>query len=53
MSNDAKNFYILATSLNVIHNYFDDPTKLFLDLYLVKSLNISAKLFFLRTITSL
>jgi len=36
-----------------MHNYFDDPTKLFLDLYPAKSLNISVKLFFLRTITSL
>jgi len=25
------------------HNYFDGPTKLFLDLYLFKFLNISAK----------
>jgi len=29
MSNSAKNFDILATSLNVLHNYFDGPTKLF------------------------
>jgi len=27
MSNAAKNFDILATSLNVPHNYFDGPTK--------------------------
>jgi len=32
MSNAAKNFDILATSLNVLHNYFDSPTKLFSDL---------------------
>jgi len=29
MSNAAKNFNILATSLNVLHNYFDGSTKLF------------------------
>jgi len=28
MSNAAKNFDILATSLNVLHNYFDSLTKL-------------------------
>jgi len=28
MSNDAKNFDILATSLNVLHNYFDIKKKL-------------------------
>jgi len=27
MSNIAKNFDILATSLNVLHNYFDSSTK--------------------------
>jgi len=27
MSIAAKNFYILAISLNVPHNYFDGPTK--------------------------
>jgi len=32
--------------LRVLYNYFDDPTKLFLDLYLAKFLNISAKPFF-------
>jgi len=37
---------ILATNLNVLHNYFDSPTKLFSDLYLAKFLDISAKLFF-------
>jgi len=40
MSNAAKNFNILTTILS-IHNYFDDPTKLFSDLYLAKFLNIS------------
>jgi len=33
MSNDAKNFYILATSLNVAHNYFDSLIILFSDLF--------------------
>jgi len=28
MSNAAKNFVILATSLSVLHNYFDSSTKL-------------------------
>jgi len=28
MSNVAKNFDILATSLSVLHNYFDSSTKL-------------------------
>jgi len=28
MSNAAKNFDILATSLSVLHNYFDNSTKL-------------------------
>jgi len=30
MSNTAKNFAILATSLSVLHNYFDSSTKLLL-----------------------
>jgi len=29
MSNAEKNFDILATSLSVLHNYFDNSTKLF------------------------
>jgi len=29
--------------LNFLHNYFDGPTKLFSDLYLVKFSDISAK----------
>jgi len=29
ISNTAKYFYILATGLNVLHNYFDNSTKLF------------------------
>jgi len=36
MSNAAKNFDILATSLSVLRNYFDNSTKLFSDLYPVK-----------------
>jgi len=28
MNNTAKNFYSLATSLSVLHNYFDNSTKL-------------------------
>jgi len=28
MSNSVKNFDILATSLSVLHNYFDNSTKL-------------------------
>jgi len=38
MSNAAKNFNILATNLIVLHNYFNDLTKLFRDLYLAKLL---------------
>jgi len=43
--NAEKSFNILATSLNILHNYFDGP-KLFSDLYPVKFLDISARLFF-------
>jgi len=39
-------FDIPATSLSVLHNYFDDLIKLFSDLYLVKFLDSSAKPFF-------
>jgi len=45
MSDVAKNFDILATKLRVLHNYFDDLTKLFSDLYLAKFLDILAKFF--------
>jgi len=38
----VKNFNILATNLNVLHNYLDGPTKLFSDPYLAKLLDISA-----------
>ena len=46
MSSAAKNFDVLV-SLSVLHNYFDDPIKLFLDLYLAKFLDASTKLSFL------
>jgi len=46
MSNIVKNFDILATSLSILHNYFDGLIKLFLDLYLAKFLDALAKLFF-------
>jgi len=36
MSNVANDFDILATNLNVPHNYFNSLIKLFSDLYLVK-----------------
>jgi len=34
MNNAAKNFDILETSLNVLHDYFNNSTKLFSNLYL-------------------
>jgi len=45
MNNASKSFNILAISLNVLHNYFNGPTKLVLDLYLIKFLYISARSF--------
>jgi len=42
----AKCFNILATSLNVLYNYFDSSTKLFSVLCPAKFLDTSAKLFF-------
>jgi len=42
----AKTVNILVQFENVLCNYFDDPNKLFSDLYLAKFLDISAKLFF-------
>ena len=45
MSNIAKSD-ILATNLSILHNYFDDPTKLFSDLYLAKFLDTSENSFF-------
>ena len=41
MSNAVKKFDILATSLSVLHNYFDGLTKLFSDLYQAKFLEFS------------
>jgi len=38
-----KSFNILATSLNILYNYFDIQTKLFLDLYLATYSDTSAK----------
>jgi len=48
MSNAVKNFDIPGTNSNVliIHNYFNNLIKLFLDPYLAKFLDFSAKLFF-------
>ena len=44
MSNVVKNFGILTTfELSFYINYFDEPTKLFSDLYLVKFLDTLAK----------
>jgi len=37
---------LLSSCLNFQYNYFDDPTKLFLELYLSKFLDILAKSFF-------
>jgi len=50
MSNAAKNFNILATSLSVLYNYFDSSTKYFSDLYPTKILDLSAKPFFLSCV---
>jgi len=41
-----------AIFLCFLHNYFNGPTKLFSNLYLAKFLDISAKLFFLRSQSS-
>jgi len=43
IKSNAKNFVILATSLSVLHNYFDSSTEFF-DLYSAKILDPSAKL---------
>jgi len=37
---------ILAISLSNLHNYFDNPNKLFSNLYLAKFLDTSTKPFF-------
>jgi len=41
----ARSFDILATSLSVLHNYFDKTTKLFSDLDLPKFLDFSNRFF--------
>lgn len=47
LSDVAKSFdNTLATSLNIVYNYFDDLTKLFSDLYLVKFSDTSTKSLF-------
>jgi len=46
INNAVKNFYILETSLNTLHNYLDSSTKLFSDLCPAVFLNTSAKPFF-------
>jgi len=38
-----KAFAALSSTLERLQNYFDEPTKLFLDLYLIKFLDTSAK----------
>lgn len=42
----SKLFTALLVVLGVLHNYFDSPTKLFLDLYLAKFLDTLANPFF-------
>jgi len=45
MNNVVKNFeQFLTISLSVLYNYFNSVTKLFLNLYLAKLLNILAKI---------
>jgi len=44
--NVARSFDILATSLSVLHNYFDKTTKLFSDVDLPKFLDFTATSFF-------
>jgi len=41
----SKFFAVLSSCLSILHNYFDDPTKLFSDLHVGKFLN--TKNFFL------
>ena len=45
--NIAKSFDILETSLSILHNYFENPTKLiFRSNIAAKLLNTSAKVFY-------
>jgi len=46
MSNAVKNFDNLATSLSVLHHYFDSPTKLFSELNLAKFLDFNKTVLF-------
>lgn len=41
MSNAAKCFDILVTSLYILHNYFDGLTELFSNLYIAKILELN------------
>jgi len=43
----SKFFAVLSSCLSILHNYFDDPTKLFSDLHVGKFLDTSVKNFFL------
>jgi len=47
MINAAKNFNILATSLNILYNYFNSLLTLFSNLRLVKFVDTLEKSFFL------
>jgi len=49
-SDAAKNFNILATSLNVLHNYFNSLIKLFSDPYLELNFQILQQNCFFRVI---
>ena len=44
MNNAVKSFDILATSLNILHNYFDNPIKSSSDLYLVSFFRYFSKI---------
>jgi len=45
LNNIAKSYDILATSLSVLHNYFDEPTKLFLDIIIIVKAMVKAKVY--------
>jgi len=49
MSNTAKKFDVLATSLSVLYNYFNSSTNFFSNLYPVKILDLLAKSIFSYT----
>jgi len=46
MNNAAKNVDVLATSLRVLHNYFDGVTKLFSALHPAKFFTLAKSFFF-------